>query len=283
MYDGTSYAPPFTIGAPLEGRAVGEIVATAVDGYEVGDLVLSTFGWREVFNTESANLARLDVHGLPPQAFLGVAGIIGLTAYAGLVRIGRLKSSDTVFISAAAGAVGSAACQFAKARGCRVVGSAGGPKKTAFLKELGIDEVIDYKSVPSLPKALAAAAPGGIDVYFDNVGGAHLEAAIACANMRARFVICGMMDSQSVYNTQTPNPGPRNLMLMPGKRLMLEGFLAMDHQDLAPAFLDEVLALHKAGRLNLRETVMVGLERAPEALLGLFSGANIGKMLVKLH
>jgi len=279
LYAGNSYVPAFEVGAPLEARAVGEVIASNSPALKEGDLVLSSFGWREVFNAPAERVEKLDTLGLPPQAFLGIAGMTGLTAYVGLTRIAEVQASETVFISAASGAVGSAACQLAKARGCRVIGSAGSPAKVAFLEELGVDATIDYKAVPSLSKALAEAAPSGLDVYFDNVGGSHLEAAIARAKPFARFAICGMI---SAYNPSQPATGPRNLMLIPGKRLKLLGFLVGDHADLTKPFLDEIVGLHREGRLNMRETVFEGVERAPEAFLGLFTGANTGKMLVKL-
>lgn len=280
MFDRKSYVPPYQLDEPLEGRAVGVVVDSAANGFAPGDLVLSELGWREAFTVPADRLQPHDPAGLPPQAVLGIAGLSGLTAYIGIARIAQVKAGDTVFVSAASGAVGSAACVMAQHRGARVIGSAGGPEKAAFLRdELRLDEVIDYKAVPNLTKALAAAAPQGIDVFFDNVGGDQLEAAIAIANPFARFAICGAI---SGYNATTPPTAPRNLMLIPSKRLRLEGYIAFDHEDLRPQFLADIRRWHEAGTLVWKETVYEGVDRAVDAFLGLFTGANIGKMLVKL-
>jgi hypothetical protein len=204
----------------------------------------------------------------------------GLTAYVGLLRIAALKPGDVVFVSAASGAVGSLVCQIAKLKGHKVIGSAGGPEKMAFLKELGVDVAIDYKAEPDLTAALAKAAPEGIDVYFENVGGEHLEAAIACANPFARFALCGMI---SQYNATEAPTGPRNIIQAVGKSLRLEGFIVSNHADMQPAFVKDLAAWHAAGKLKWKETVFEGIEKAPDAFLGLFRGENFGKMLVKLN
>jgi NADPH-dependent curcumin reductase CurA len=171
------------------------------------------------------------------------------------------------------------ACQIARLKGCTVIGSAGGPEKTAFLKEIGVDQVIDYKAEPDLKAALRRAAPKGIDVYFENVGGAHLEAALDSARPNGRFAVCGMI---SIYNDETPEPGPSNLALIIGKRLRLQGFIVSDHFDLAPQFVAELSGWIKSGQLQYRETVDEGIAAAPGAFLKLFNGENVGKMLVKL-
>jgi NADPH-dependent curcumin reductase CurA len=279
MNDAKSYVPPFEIGKPLQGGAVGEVVASRDPSLKEGDLVRSMFGWREAFNAKASAVEKLDTHGLPPQAFLGGAGMPGMTAYVGLLHIASLKEGDTVFVSAAAGAVGSMVCQIAKLKGHKVIGSAGGPAKVAFLKELGVDAAIDYKAVPDLTEALRAAAPDGIDVYFENVGGEHLEAALACARPFARFALCGMI---SQYNSTSPPRGPRNLMLAVGKRIRLQGFIVSDHASLAPAFLSDLSRWVAEGKIQWKETVVEGIQNAPEAFLSLFRGDNLGKMLVKL-
>jgi NADPH-dependent curcumin reductase CurA len=279
MIDQPSYVPPFAIGAALQGGAVGEVIASAAEGFEPGDLVSSMLGWREAFTAPAQHLQKIETHGLPVQAFLGVAGMPGLTAYAGLTRAAEIKAGDIVFVSAAAGAVGQVACQIARLKGCTVIGSAGGPEKTAFLKEIGVDQVIDYKAEPDLKAALRRAAPKGIDVYFENVGGAHLEAALDSARPNGRFAVCGMI---SIYNDETPEPGPSNLALIIGKRLRLQGFIVSDHFDLAPQFVAELSGWIKSGQLQYRETVDEGIAAAPGAFLKLFNGENVGKMLVKL-
>jgi NADPH-dependent curcumin reductase CurA len=279
MSDAKSYVPPFELDKPLEGPAVGAVVSSRSPDFAPGDLVFSRLGWRELFNAPAAELKKRD-RRLPPQAYLGFAGSTGLTAYVGLFRIAGLKGGETVFVSAASGGVGSIACQIAKLKGCRVIGSAGGPRKAAFLRdELKLDGVIDYKAEPNLTKALAATAPDGIDVYFDNVGGDHLQAALSVAKPFARFALCGMI---SAYNATEPPTAPRNLVLAVTKSLKLEGFIVLHHQDLEPQFLADVVGWHEQGLLKPAETVLDGLERAPEAFLGLFRGENLGRMLVRL-
>ncbi|MEL7232214.1 MAG: NADP-dependent oxidoreductase, partial [Pseudomonadota bacterium] len=223
-----------------------------------------------------------DGTGLPDSAFLGIAGMPGLTAYAGILRVAELKEGDTVFVSGAAGAVGSAVVQIAKIKGCTVIGSAGGAEKVALVKELGADECIDYRAVDSydgLLAALKAAAPKGIDVYFDNVGGDHLQAAIECARPFARMAICGMI---SQYNNTEPAPGPNNVIQIVGKQLQLKGFIVSTHADMQPQFLADMAKWIASGQMKFEETVMEGVENAPAAFMGLFSGQNKGKMLVKL-
>jgi hypothetical protein len=211
--------------------------------------------------------------------YLGTAGGTGFTAYVGLLHIAGLKEGDVVFVSGAAGAVGSMVCQIAKLKGHKVIASAGGAAKVAFLKELGVDTAIDYKATPDLNGALAKAAPEGIDVYFDNVGGDHLEAAMANAKTFARFAMCGMIGQ---YNaTERPN-GPRNMFMVVTKSLRLQGFILSNYLNLRPAFDKDLAAWYASGKIKSRETVFHGIEQAPNAFLGLFTGANTGKMLVKL-
>ncbi len=280
MNDGKSYAAPFALGAAMQGSAIGEVTSSHDPSLKPGDLVQSFFGWREGFNASASEVRKLETNGLPPEAFLGVAGLPGLTAYVGLLRIAALKDGDIVLVSGAAGAVGSMACQIAKLRGHKVIASAGGKDKIAFVKnELGVDETIDYKATSDLTQALATAAPDGIDVYFDNVGGDHLDAALANTKPFGRFVLCGMI---SQYNASAPGAGIRNIALAVGRSLRLQSFNVSNHFDLQPAFARDLAAWHAAGKLKWRQTVLNGIERAPEAFLGLFSGQNIGKMLVKL-
>jgi len=279
MNDAVSYTPPFQLGQAMQGGAVGEVVASKADALKPGDLVSSFFGWREAFNAPAGALEKLETHGLPPQAFLGAAGMPGLTAYVGLLKIAALKDGDVVFVSAAAGAVGQIVCQIAKLKGHTVIGSAGGAEKIAYLKEIGVDHAIDYKAEKDLTAALLRAAPGGIDVYFDNVGGSHLEAALMAAKPFARFALCGMIAG---YNATDLGDGVRGLMLTIGKQLRLEGFIVSSHNDVAPAFRRDFAEWAAQGKIKWRETVEQGIERAPDAFLKLFSGENVGKMLVKL-
>lgn len=282
MMDRKSYVPPFQIGETMQGGAIGRVTASAHPDFAEGDLVRSMAGWREAWTAEPAltMAEKLPDMGLPDSALLGVAGMPGLTAYSGLLRIGQPKPGETVFVSGAAGAVGSTVCQIAKIKGCRVVGSAGGPEKAEFLKSIGVDEVIDYKAHPgaeALTKALAEAAPNGVDVYFDNVGGDHLEAAIHIANPGARMAICGMI---SQYNDTTPRPGPSNLIMIVGKSLLVQGFIVSNYVDMAGDFAADMAKWIPTGQIQYRETVHDGIEEMPTAFMGLFSGSNLGKMLV---
>ncbi|HUZ12215.1 MAG TPA: NADP-dependent oxidoreductase [Caulobacteraceae bacterium] len=279
MNDVRSYTPPFQLGEALQGGAVGEVVASSDASLKPGDLVQSFFGWREAFNAPAAAVQKLETHGLPPQAFLGVAGMPGLTAYVGLLRIAELKDGDVVFVSGAAGAVGSIVCQIAKLKGHQVIGSAGGPLKAAYLKEIGVDHVIDYKAERDLTAALMRAAPDGFDVYFENVGGAHMEAALMAARPFGRFALCGMI---SQYNNTDLGEGVRGLVMAVGKSLTLRGFIVSNHTDMQGAFVKDLAGWMAEGKVKYRETVKQGIEQAPEAFLGLFKGENVGKMLVQL-
>ncbi len=284
MIDRKSYVPPFQIGEILQGGAVGKVVASNAEGFAPGDLVFSMAGWREAFTAAPAAVMarKIAPSPLPEQAHLGVAGMPGLTAYAGLLRVGEAKSGDTVFVSAAAGAVGSVVCQIAKAKGCRVVGSAGGEKKVAFLKEIGVDAAIDYKAhrgAQALTQALRAAAPDGVDVYFENVGGDHFEAALNVMRDSGRIAMCGTI---ATYNDEAPEPGPSNLSLIIQKRLKVQGFIVSDHNDMMGDFARDITSWIGSGALTWKETVLEGVDRAPDAFIGLFTGENLGKMLVKL-
>jgi NADPH-dependent curcumin reductase CurA len=284
MNDVRSYSPPFELGQAMTGGAIGEVLASRNAAYKPGDLVTSMAGWREAWTAtpNTLGVVKLPPTNLPPQAFLGAMGMTGLTAYAGLLRLGEPKAGETVFVSGAAGAVGSIVVQIAKIKGCTVVASAGGKDKCDWVRSLGADAVIDYKAAGSgaeLSAALRAAAPKGVDVYFDNVGGDHLTAAIDCANVHARMPICGMI---SIYNNTKPAPGPHNMAMIIGKRLKIWGFLVGDHFDMQPAFQKDMAEWMQAGKIKYEETVVNGIEKAPDAFLALFSGGNTGKMLVKL-
>jgi len=282
MMDRASYIAPFAIGGVLEGGAMGEVVASKAEGFAPGDLVMSMNGWREAWTGSAVGVQKIDTHGLPPQAFLGVAGMPGLTAYAGLLIHGKPKEGETVLVSAAAGAVGSLVCQIAKAKGCTVVGTAGSAEKLAYLKEIGVDAAINYRDHPSgvaLTKALAEAAPQGIDVYFENVGGNHLFAALNVMNNFGRIAVCGMI---AQYNDTEPTPGPTNMPFIIGKRLNMRGFIVSDHFDIHADFIKDLSGWIKEGKVSWKETVREGVENAPTAFLQLFEGGNLGKMLVKL-
>lgn len=278
MNDTKSYVPPFQIGKALEGGAIGEVVESRANDLQRGDIVTSTFGWRDVFVSEARGLQRVDAKIRPLSAYLGILGMPGLTAWIGL-KLVDVKASDRVFVSGAAGAVGSVAGQLAKIRGCRVIGSAGSPDKINWLlHELGFDAAFNYKDGPVYAQ-LKREAPDGIDVYFDNVGGEHLEAAMSVLNVNGRIIACGGI---SGYNEESPRPGPRNMMAVVAKRLTIKGFIVMDWLGSTPEFLKEVGDQWSQGKLKMKETVVEGLEHAPQAFLDLLHGANTGKMIVKL-
>ena len=280
MSDAKSYSEPFKVGAVMEGGAVGEIVQSDVDGYAVGDVVLHFKGWRDYAVLDPKQAVKIDAEAAPISTYLGVLGMPGLTAYAGLLRVGEFKEGDVVFVSGAAGAVGQIVGQLAKLKGAkRVIGSAGSADKVKYLtEELGFDAAFNYKDGPVLDQ-LQAAAPDGIDVYFDNVGGEHLEAAIATINVHGRIPVCGMI---SAYNATEAAPAPRNLTQVIAKRIMIKGLLVGDHYDLQPQFVAELAPLVASGKLRYTETVVDGLDNAPQAFLGMMRGENTGKMLVKI-
>jgi NADPH-dependent curcumin reductase CurA len=281
MNDVRSYVPPFQLGQPLDGAAVGEVVAARDERLAPGDTVLHNYGWRDYAVADAGRFRKVDPAAAPSlSAYLGVLGGTGLTAYVGLLDIAAMKPGDVVFVSAAAGAVGSAAGQIAKLRGAaRVVGSAGSAAKVAHLTEvLGFDAAFDYHDAP-VREQLRAAAPDGIDVYFDNVGGDQLEAAIAAMHTFGRVALCGAI---AQYNATDPAPAPRNLALAIGKRLTLRGFIVFDHTDRRADFMAEMSGWLRDGLLRSEETIVDGLENAPEAFLGLLSGANLGKMVVRI-
>jgi NADPH-dependent curcumin reductase CurA len=275
-----SYVEPFELGKVMQGAAVGEVVASEAEGIAVGDYVLHTFGWREYALLKAQHAVKVDPQAAPLSTYLGVLGMTGLTAYAGLLRVGALKEGDAVFVSGAAGAVGSQVGQIAKLKGAsRVIGSAGTDEKVHLLtEEYGFDAAFNYKNGP-VREQLKQAAPDGIDVYFDNVGGEHLEAALGALNLHGRAVICGMI---SLYNATEPVPGPRNMAKIVQNRLRVEGILVSDHLDLQPQFVEEVGPWVASGRLKYRETVVEGIENTLEAFLGVLRGDNTGKMIVKL-
>jgi NADPH-dependent curcumin reductase CurA len=268
-----TYVAPFEVGGPIDGGAVGRVIASKHDGFAEGDWVNSMLGWREQGVTRGEHLRKLDASLAPPSTSLGVLGMPGLTAWYGLVEVGRVQAGETLFVSGAAGAVGSTAAQIAKLKGLRVIGSAGSAEKVDWLRSLGI-EAFNYKETPA-KEALA----DGIDVYFDNVGGDQLEASLAALRPFGRVIACGAI---SRYNDQSPSPGPRNFAFVVSKRLRIEGFIVSDHSDRFRDFAAEVGPWVAEGKLVCRETVLDGIENVPAAFAGLFRGDNTGKMLVRV-
>jgi len=281
MNDAPSYIPPWNLDRPAQGGAVGEVIAGGGSGLEVGDLVLHYAGWREHALLKEDQVQRLErVDGVSESLYLGALGMPGLTAFGGLFRTAEFRPGDTVFVSGAAGAVGGLVGQFARLRGAkRVIGSAGSADKVAFVTdELGFDTAFNYREGPVVDQ-LQVAAPDGIDVYFDNVGGEHLEAAIGALNQHGRVALCG---SISGYNATERPAGPRNLGLAAGRRLTLRGFIVSDHNDLQAEFAQTVGEWLRSGQLQVRETVRNGLDNAVSAFIGLLRGENVGKMIVRL-
>ncbi|MFD8092291.1 NADP-dependent oxidoreductase [Streptomyces malaysiensis] len=278
MNDVKSYSPPFQLDEPMQGGAVGKVIASNAEGLSVGDHVLHFGGWREYAVVDDKSAVKVDPGIAPLPAYLGVLGMPGLTAYAGLLEVASFKEGDAVFVSGAAGAVGSEVGQIAKLKGAsRVIGSAGSDEKVQLLlDEYGFDAAFNYKNGP-VGEQLKEAAPDGIDVYFDNVGGEHLEAAISRLKVHGRITACGMI---AQYNATEPPAAPRNLAMVIGKRLRIQGMLVGDHQHLQDQFFQEVGGWIREGKLHYRETVVKGVENAVDAFLGMLRGENTGKMIV---
>ncbi|EMI23689.1 NADP-dependent oxidoreductase [Rhodopirellula europaea] len=281
MKDTDSYVPPFQIDEPLEGGCIGEVIQSQNSDFKEGDMVLGNLGWREYWSSNGEGVTKIDPNIAPPQAFLGALGMTGMTAWVGLHKIAQLKEGSTVFVSAASGAVGSIVCQLAKAMDCRVIGSAGKQEKIQWLMDkTGSDAVINYKEVDNLSEELAKHAPDGIDVYFDNVGSDHLEAAIDNMNDFGCCVECGMI---ATYNATEAPAAPRNMFKVIAKRLRIQGFIVRDHMDSKDEFVSDMATLIQQDKVVWEESVTDGIENAPDAFIGLFEGDNLGKQLVRLN
>jgi NADPH-dependent curcumin reductase CurA len=283
MSDAKSYAAPVPVGGVMPGGTVSRVVASRADGLAPGDIVLGQTGWQEQAVVPAKDLVKLDPGKAPVRTALGVLGMPGMTAYAGLVAIGRPKAGETVVVAAAAGAVGSVVGQVAKALGCRAVGVAGGPAKCAHVVEtLGFDACVDHRD-PGMAEALARACPDGIDVYFENVGGAVLEAVLPLLNPFARMPVCGTI---AHYNDTAPPPGPNRvpelMRAVLTRRLTLRGFIVSDLAEMRGEFLERVGAWVREGRIRYVEDVAEGLDTAPRAFIGMLAGKNLGKQLVRV-
>ena len=288
MMDQKHYRP-FQIGEALTGGAIGQVVESRSPDWKPGEFIRSGLGWREYYAATVTpapgapavtGFHKVDPKLGPLRAYLGNVGMPGLSAYVGLMRIGELKRGQTVLISGAAGAVGVVACQIAKAMDCTVIAFAGTDEKCAYLRDvLGVDHAINYRTAGKLKAAVRALAPQGINVFFDNVGGETLEAALGNMAHFGRLAICGTI---SQYNSTTKPVGPSNLNLVVPNALRVEGFEIADHQDMNPQFLADMGKWIAEGRIDFTDTVIEGIENAPSALIGLFKGENLGKMLVRI-
>ena len=283
MNDGASYIKPFQVGCALEGSAIGKVILSNSPRFKSGEYVISNYGWREAFVARDHELKHflpiISIQFAPMETYLSVLGSAGLTAYAGLFRIAKLKPGEKVFISGATGAVGSVACALAKSIGCYVVGTAGGEEKREWLKkELGVDIAIDYKA-SNLDEVVAKAFPEGIDVYFENAGGEQLRIALDNMNPFGRIAFCGMIEN---YNDKTPRQGPPNLYKIVTRKLSAEGFIVTDHFDLNKCFQRATAELICNGKLKWKHTISEGITTAPQAMISLFTGKSFGKTLVRL-
>ncbi|WP_435335932.1 NADP-dependent oxidoreductase [Haloarchaeobius sp. TZWWS8] len=280
MRDSESYAEPWDVGDVLKGGIVGEVVESQSDQFDEGDLVTGEGTWADYSRLDADDVAPVDPSVADPPAYLGVLGMPGRTAYFGLLEVGEPKPGDTVVVSGAAGAVGSVVGQIAKQAGCRVVGFAGSDEKTAWLTEdLGFDAAINYKTTDDYGEALSAAAPDGVDVYYDNVGGPITDAVFQQLNLDARVAVCGQI---AHYNDEEVPTGPRKLPMLIAPRARVQGLLVSDYVTRFGEASEQLANWVAAGELEHRETVVNGLEQAPDAFLGLFSGDNIGKQVVQV-
>jgi hypothetical protein len=283
MSDAPSYAEPVAVGAPMTGQTVSVVEASNAAGFEVGDLVVATVGWQDYRVVDARQAVKIDPAIPRPSYALGVLGMPGLTAYVGLLDIGQPLAGETVAVAAATGAVGSIVGQIAKLKGCRVVGIAGGPEKCEFaVKSLGFDACLDHRE-PNLRERLTEAAPKGIDVYFENVGGAVLAAVLPLLNVHARVPLCGLI---AWYNlAKLPEGVDRSPLLLTTvlrRRLKVQGFIIFDHLQRMPAFYQEMSAWMKEGKITYREQILEGLEQAPQGLIGMLRGENFGKLVVRV-
>lgn len=281
MSDRKSYTPPFTVNEVIKGGVVGEVLESRAEGFQLGEIVLGELGWQLYNVAKGQELIKVDPKLAPVTTALGVLGMPGLTSYFGLMDIGQPKSGETVVVSGAAGAVGTVVCQLAKISGCRVVGIAGSDEKSLYLtEELGVDAAINYKTCGDMRQALQEACPNGIDVYFDNVGGEISDAVMLFINRRARIVICGQI---ALYNQEKPDVGPRIQTQLLVKSALIQGFIiTTDYQARFVEGITRLGQLVAQGKLKYAENIVEGFENTPQAFLGLFTGENLGKQLVKV-
>jgi NADPH:quinone reductase len=280
MSDAKSYVAPYAVGEPIMGGGVACVVESRADGFKVGDFVLGMIPWQEEMAVDASGLQLVDEKIAPLSYYLGILGMPGLTAYFGLLDIGKPQKGETVVVSGAAGAVGIVVGQIAKIKGCRIVGIAGDDAKVNYLlNELHFDSVINYKTISNLDSALASACPDGVDVYFDNVGGEISDAVVAQINKGARIIICGQI---SLYNATSQPVGPRIQPTILKRSALMQGFIVSNYASQFPEGVTQLAQWLKEGKLAYRQTITKGFENLPKAFIGLFEGENMGKSLVEI-
>ena len=280
MDDAKSYVAPFQIDQPIEGAVVAKVTASKSDNFKKGDIVIGRLNWRHTSITNGNELHKIDTTVAPASYYLGIMGITGLTAYFGLIDIGKPKAGETVVVSGAAGAVGMVVGQIAKIYGCRVIGIAGTDEKVNMLKEeFGFDEVINYKTAKNTKEAITLCCPKGVDIYYDNVGGEISDAVIANINFNARIVLCGQI---SLYNSNEVPMGPRLQPILLTRSVLMQGFIIGNYEGRFPEGKKQLEQWVKEGKLKSTETIIHGFDKLPDALLGLFKGENTGKMIVEI-
>lgn len=280
MNDVKSYIPPFQLGEVLQAGVVGQVVESRFDGIAEGDYVMGMLGWENYSVSDGRLLRKIPAGAVPLSYHLGILGMPGMTAHVGLMKIASARPGDRVFVTAASGAVGSVVGQLAKIHGCQVAGSAGSDDKVALLKEeFGYDAAFNYKTSESLPASVKAACPDGVDVLFENVGGDILEAVLWHMRDYGRIALCGMIAD---YNLEEPQPGPRGMMLMIGRRLTMRGFIVTDHPEDCEEYVGKAIGWLQEGKLTYRESIAEGVENAPQAFIDLLQGRNTGKQIVRL-
>jgi len=279
MNDAKSYIPPFEIGKPITGGVVAKVIKSNTDKFKPGDIVTGHLPWQQQCIATEKGLQKINTAVAPASYYLGVLGMPGLTAYFGLMHIGKPIAGETVVVSGAAGAVGIVVGQIAKLQACRVIGIAGSDEKIKLLKkEFGFDEVINYKTTAEIKKAIIDACPKGVDIYFDNVGGEISDAVISNINFNARIVLCGQI---ALYNSTETPMGPRLQPMLLTRSVLMQGFIIGNYQNLFPEGINHISAWLKEDKLKYKETIVKGFDKLPSALLGLFSGDNTGKMIVE--
>lgn len=279
MSAGKSYVAPFEVGQPISGGVVAEVMESHNEQLPVGSVVVGNLPWQEYSVSGGQGLTRVPTNQAPLSYYLGLLGMTGLTAYFGLLDICQPKPGETVVVSGAAGAVGMVVGQLAKIKGARVIGTAGSDEKVAQLKQLGFDEAINYKTTPDIAQALAAAAPNGVDCYFDNVGGAITDAVYDLLNKHARIALCGQI---SMYNATSVPVGPRPEPKLLKTSALLKGFIVSDYLERWPEGIQHLSDWYQQGKLQAEETITEGFDQLPSAFLGLFQGENTGKAIVKV-